>query len=171
MTFPHLWPGEDHWLWWENVTPPSSLHACFCVEQVARSSASPLLGNEDLLLAGSLCSVVTLSCLSPFVVPCSALMRNPKILLLDEATSAQDSESERHVQRALDALLTGDSRGSRTTIVIAHRCVRCLRMLPALCLRVPVTSLFTWTWVVKPWTMSASVSMFSVCVTAACPRC
>jgi ABC-type bacteriocin/lantibiotic exporter with double-glycine peptidase domain len=50
-----------------------------------------------------------------------ALMRNPKILLLDEATSALDSESERHVQRALDALLTGDSRGSRTTIVIAHR--------------------------------------------------
>lgn len=94
------------------------------MEQVARSSASPLLGNEDLLLAGSLCSVVTLSCvpLSPFVVPCSALMRNPKILLLDEATSALDSESERHVQRALDALLTGDSRGSRTTIVIAHRC-------------------------------------------------
>jgi len=45
-----------------------------------------------------------------------AFLKNAKILLLDEPTSALDSESEREVQRALDAL-----RASRTTLVIAHR--------------------------------------------------
>jgi len=44
------------------------------------------------------------------------LLKNAPILILDEATSALDSESERHVQAGLDALMRG-----RTTIVIAHR--------------------------------------------------
>jgi ATP-binding cassette subfamily B (MDR/TAP) protein 1 len=48
-----------------------------------------------------------------------ALIRDPKILLLDEATSALDNESERVVQRAIDALLQGETR--RTSVVIAHR--------------------------------------------------
>jgi ATP-binding cassette, subfamily B, bacterial MsbA len=45
-----------------------------------------------------------------------AILKNAPILLLDEATSALDTESEQHVQAALDALMIG-----RTTIVIAHR--------------------------------------------------
>ncbi len=45
-----------------------------------------------------------------------ALLKNAPVLILDEATSALDSESERHVQAALDTLMEG-----RTTIVIAHR--------------------------------------------------
>jgi len=45
-----------------------------------------------------------------------ALLKNAPVLILDEATSALDSESERHVQAALDMLMQG-----RTTIVIAHR--------------------------------------------------
>ena len=45
-----------------------------------------------------------------------AILKDAPILLLDEATSALDSESERHVQTALSALMQG-----RTTIVIAHR--------------------------------------------------
>jgi ATP-binding cassette subfamily B protein len=45
-----------------------------------------------------------------------ALLKNAPILLLDEPTAALDSESEREVQKALDAL-----RAGRTTIVVAHR--------------------------------------------------
>ncbi len=45
-----------------------------------------------------------------------AILKDAPILILDEATSALDSESERHVQAALEALMHG-----RTTIVIAHR--------------------------------------------------
>ncbi|WP_240932814.1 ABC transporter ATP-binding protein [Pelagibius litoralis] len=45
-----------------------------------------------------------------------AILKDAPILLLDEATSALDSESERHVQAALNKLISG-----RTTFVIAHR--------------------------------------------------
>jgi subfamily B ATP-binding cassette protein MsbA len=45
-----------------------------------------------------------------------AILKDAPLLLLDEATSALDTESERHVQSALQGLMTG-----RTTIVIAHR--------------------------------------------------
>lgn len=45
-----------------------------------------------------------------------AILKNPRILLLDEATSALDAESEREVQKALDAVTA-----TRTTVVIAHR--------------------------------------------------
>ncbi|MDO8262977.1 MAG: lipid A export permease/ATP-binding protein MsbA [Gallionella sp.] len=45
-----------------------------------------------------------------------AILKDAPILILDEATSALDSESERHVQSALETLMQG-----RTTLVIAHR--------------------------------------------------
>lgn len=49
-----------------------------------------------------------------------AIIKNPKLLLLDEATSALDNESEKIVQASLDKLVA-DSRGQRTTIIVAHR--------------------------------------------------
>ncbi len=45
-----------------------------------------------------------------------ALLKNAPVLILDEATSALDTESERHVQAALQSLTA-----NRTTLVIAHR--------------------------------------------------
>jgi len=45
-----------------------------------------------------------------------ALLKDAPILIFDEATSALDSESEQHIQAALEALIKG-----RTTFVIAHR--------------------------------------------------
>ena len=45
-----------------------------------------------------------------------AFLKDAPILILDEATSALDSESEHHIQEALNTLMKG-----RTTFVIAHR--------------------------------------------------
>ena len=45
-----------------------------------------------------------------------ALLKDAPILILDEATSALDTESERHIQAALDRVMQ-----ARTTLVIAHR--------------------------------------------------
>jgi len=45
-----------------------------------------------------------------------AVLRDPKILILDEATSHLDTESERLISQATDALVK-----NRTTIIIAHR--------------------------------------------------
>ncbi len=45
-----------------------------------------------------------------------ALLKDAPLLILDEATSALDSESEQHIQEALQQLIKG-----RTTFVIAHR--------------------------------------------------
>jgi ABC-type multidrug transport system fused ATPase/permease subunit len=44
------------------------------------------------------------------------LFRQPDILVLDEATSSLDSESEREIQRSIDAL-----KGRMTILVVAHR--------------------------------------------------
>ena len=51
-----------------------------------------------------------------------AMLKNPPLLLLDEATSALDAESERVVQKALEAAMR-----DRTTVVIAHRLATVLR--------------------------------------------
>jgi subfamily B ATP-binding cassette protein MsbA len=45
-----------------------------------------------------------------------AILKDAPVLILDEATSALDTQSEKHVQEALENLKRG-----RTTIIIAHR--------------------------------------------------
>ena len=44
------------------------------------------------------------------------ILKDPRIILLDEATAALDTETEQHIQTALDQLSQG-----RTTLIIAHR--------------------------------------------------
>ncbi len=44
------------------------------------------------------------------------ILKDPRIILLDEATAALDTETEQHIQTALDKLSQG-----RTSLVIAHR--------------------------------------------------
>lgn len=44
------------------------------------------------------------------------LLTDPRILILDEPTSSVDTETERHMQQALQ-----EARAGRTTLVIAHR--------------------------------------------------
>lgn len=45
-----------------------------------------------------------------------AILKNSPLLILDEATSALDTESEQHIQQALEAVMA-----NKTTLVIAHR--------------------------------------------------
>jgi subfamily B ATP-binding cassette protein MsbA len=66
-----------------------------------------MVGDDGLLLSGGQRQRLAIA---------RALLKNAPILILDEATSALDSQSERHIQDALQYLMKG-----RTTLVIAHR--------------------------------------------------
>lgn len=66
-----------------------------------------LVGENGVLLSGGQRQRLAIA---------RAILKDSPILILDEATSALDTESERHIQNALDRVTE-----NRTTLVIAHR--------------------------------------------------
>ena len=66
-----------------------------------------LVGDRGVLLSGGQRQRIAIG---------RALLKNAPILILDEATSSLDTQSERHIQQALNTLMK-----DRTTLVIAHR--------------------------------------------------
>lgn len=90
----------------EVIDAAKAAHAWQFIEQLPHGLQSEI-GDRGVRLSGGQRQRIAIA---------RAILKNAPILLLDEATSALDTESEQHVQAALDTLMQ-----NRTTIVIAHR--------------------------------------------------
>ena len=90
----------------EITAAAEAAHAMTFIREMPEGLAT-LIGEDGLRLSGGQRQRLAIA---------RAFLKDAPILILDEATSALDSESERHVQEALEELMRG-----RTTLVIAHR--------------------------------------------------
>ena len=90
----------------EIMSALKSAHALEFIEQLPQG-LDTIVGDDATLLSGGQRQRLAIA---------RALLKDAPILILDEATSALDSESEQHIQAALETLMQG-----RTTFVIAHR--------------------------------------------------
>ncbi len=81
-------------------------HALEFIEKLPQGFDT-LIGDNGVMLSGGQRQRLSIA---------RAILSHAPILILDEATSALDTESERHIQAALDRLLE-----NRTTFMIAHR--------------------------------------------------
>lgn len=88
------------------VRAAEAAHAMHFIEEMPEGLAT-LIGENGVRLSGGQRQRLAIA---------RAFLKDAPVLILDEATSALDSESERHIQAALDMLIKG-----RTTLVIAHR--------------------------------------------------
>jgi subfamily B ATP-binding cassette protein MsbA len=75
--------------------------------QSLESGLDTIVGDDGVLLSGGQRQRLAIA---------RAFLKDAPILILDEATSALDTESERYIQKALEAVVKG-----RTTFIIAHR--------------------------------------------------
>jgi subfamily B ATP-binding cassette protein MsbA len=87
----------------------AAAEAAFALEFIEKlpQGFDTLIGDNGVMLSGGQRQRLSIA---------RAILSNAPVLILDEATSALDTESERHIQAALDNLLS-----NRTTFMIAHR--------------------------------------------------
>lgn len=90
----------------EIIAAAQAAHAMEFIQEMPQGLQT-LVGERGVKLSGGQRQRIAIA---------RAILKNAPILILDEATSALDSESERHVQAALETLMMG-----RTSLVIAHR--------------------------------------------------
>lgn len=90
----------------EIITAAHAAHAMEFIRNMPQG-LNTLVGERGIKLSGGQRQRIAIA---------RAILKNAPILILDEATSALDSESEQHVQAALETLMQG-----RTSLVIAHR--------------------------------------------------
>jgi len=88
------------------IEAAKSAHALEFIEKLP-AGFNTLVGENGVRLSGGQRQRIAIA---------RAILKKAPILILDEATSALDTESERHIQDALDNLMT-----QCTTLVIAHR--------------------------------------------------
>lgn len=88
------------------IAAAKAAHAWDFIERLPQGLATHV-GQNGVLLSGGQRQRLAIA---------RALLRDAPILILDEATASLDSEAERHIQSALEALMK-----QRTTLVIAHR--------------------------------------------------
>jgi subfamily B ATP-binding cassette protein MsbA len=90
----------------EIVAAAEAANAREFIEKLPQGFDTPV-GHDGMQLSGGQRQRVAIA---------RALLKDAPILILDEATSALDTESELHIQHALERLMK-----NRTTFVIAHR--------------------------------------------------
>ena len=88
------------------VAAAEAAHAMEFIRQLPEG-LDTMVGENGVLLSGGQRQRLAIA---------RAILKDAPILILDEATSALDTESERHIQAALETLMQ-----NRTTLVIAHR--------------------------------------------------